>query len=224
MTTFDDLLQIAYRKERVISRRLARHTGLSEDTALRKTLEQVAEGRSLAVLIAERMQEKNARQAKIAARKQEQASVLANKAQARQPDPHAWLAWFDGATHPNPGRMGIGGLLKSPDGNITRISFYAGLGDSSEAEYVALIAILEAAIKVKPGSLVIYGDSQVVINDVNAMHGASALAALREQAKRLMGQLNQVVLCWVPRARNTAADALSQQAITALTSGQPERI
>jgi ribonuclease HI len=111
--------------------------------------------------------------------------------------------------------MGIGGILKNPDGTLTEISFNAGHGDSSEAEYRALISVLQAAIKAKPAQLVIYGDSQVVINDVNptSASAAKALTTWREQARQLITQLPNVTLQWIPRHKNAAADALSQRAV-----------
>ena len=83
--------------------------------------------------------------------------------------PHAaeaWLAWFDGSALPNPGRIGIGALLRGPQGQVVEISRRAGEGSSSEAEYLALIALLEAALLHQPAQLTVHGDSQVVIDDL----------------------------------------------------------
>lgn len=97
------------------------------------------------------------------------------------------------------------------------ISARAGHGDSCEAEYLALIAVLEAAVTRNPvpAKLVIHGDSQVVIEDVlrDAATSAPALSIYAAQARGLIAQLADVRLQWIPRARNTAADALSQQAV-----------
>ena len=150
-----------------------------------------------------------------AARKLAQAAKLAQKKASLQPDRGAWLAWFDGATSPNPGKMGIGALLQSPQGETLEISFAAGHGDSNEAEYLALIAVLEAAVGLQPDKLMVYGDSQVVINDVNnrGSVGAVGLQIHSKRAKQLMAQFKSATLTWLPRQKNTAADALSQQAL-----------
>lgn len=124
-----------------------------------------------------------------------------------------WRAWFDGSAHPNPGQCSIGGVLTGPQGAQHTISRQAGHGDSSEAEYRALIAVLEAALQAGADDLTIYGDSQVVINDMQAQSGgAPSLSNLRAQALALMAQLPKVALRWVPRHKNGQADALSQQA------------
>jgi len=210
----NDLFEIAYHREKVASRRLAAQLGISHQEALAQTLLKNDPGSLESLVIARRQQIIAERERKELAQ-QRKASVRHDKARLNQPPADAWLAWFDGATHPNPGTMGIGGILKNPDGTLTEISFNAGHGDSSEAEYRALISVLQAAIKAKPAQLVIYGDSQVVINDVNptSASAAKALTTWREQARELMAQLPNVTLQWIPRHKNAAADALSQRAV-----------
>ena len=61
-------------------------------------------------------------------------------------DNSTWKAWFDGATNPNPGERGIGGVLKGPAGERIEISENIGFGTNNEAEYAALMAVLDAAI------------------------------------------------------------------------------
>ena len=212
ITKPDDLLLAAYHSERVLSRRLAKRTGLSEHQALTKILEEAAGTLPLADLIALRAGTKQHALAKAAARRSDKANAAAKKSAEMQPDPIAWLAWFDGATRPNPGKMGIGGLLRSPDAQTIEISHAAGHGDSNEAEYLALIAVLEAAVCHQPEQLMVYGDSRVVIDDMNTS-GAHCFAAHRTRAKQLVSQLKTVTLRWVPRRKNAAADALSQRAI-----------
>ncbi|HEV7856347.1 MAG TPA: ribonuclease HI family protein [Herminiimonas sp.] len=211
----NDLFDIAYKKERASSRRLASLTGITEEEALKQTLQAKAGDQTLTELIAYRRQQCDSKRTRIAERKERKEAVRMQKLLSQQPDPAAWLAWFDGATHPNPGKMGIGGLLKSPDGAVKEISFNAGLGDSSNAEYIALIAVLEAAVEAKPAKLVVYGDSQVVLNDVNptTIGESKVLTEKREQARRLIAQLADVTLCWIPRKKNAEADALSQRAV-----------
>jgi len=128
--------------------------------------------------------------------------------------PAAWHAWFDGSAHPNPGRIGIGALLQGPLGERVEISRRAGHGSSGDAEYLALIALLEAAVEMQLPELLVYGDSQVVVQDVllAAEYGAKGLEQHRERAGALMARLAQVNVRWIPRHRNGEADRLSQQA------------
>jgi ribonuclease HI len=224
MCTFAELSEIAYKKEKSASLRLAKRLGISTEAALSNVLSKVAGGSSLKELVTRRLQEKAHIATAIAARKQAKLMARAQKQAAPQPDPGAWLAWFDGSCHPNPGKMGIGGLLRSPHGPETEISFNAGIGDSSEAEYIALISVLETAIKAGADKLLIYGDSQVVINDVlSESGGATILSTQRLKAQGLLARLPQVTLNWIPRHRNGQADALSQQAIrNVATAANPQ--
>ncbi|MET0981930.1 MAG: ribonuclease HI family protein, partial [Telluria sp.] len=126
----------------------------------------------------------------------------------------AWRAWFDGSARPNPGQCGIGGLLRGPAGELVELSRAAGYGNSSEAEYLALIAVLEAALVHGAGELTVYGDSQVVIDDVNGPpeQGAAVLRPYRARVHALLARLPAATLRWLPRHRNLEADRLSQRA------------
>ena len=207
----EELIAVAYKTERVISRRLAKKSGISEEAALQQTLEIVAGDRPLRDLIAARLQAKLDAAQKIIARDQHKANQREQRAAKTKPDASAWLAWFDGSSHPNPGKIGIGGILKSPDGRTIEISCAAGHGSSNDAEYLALIAVLEAAVRLQPAMLVVYGDSQIVINEMSdaSSLGAGSLQHHREHAKQLLSQLSSVTLTWIPRHKNSAADALS---------------
>lgn len=210
MFDFEELLSIAYKKERALSRRLSKGASISAHDALVKTLEKAAGAQSLGELVhARRLARAKAHEAS-KAREKRPARALKPKHDHDHP-PGAWLAWFDGSALPNPGRIGIGALLKSPHGDVLEISAAAGQGDSSKAEYLALISVLEAALNRKAETLVIYGDSRVVIDDVKSRPGALALASHAAQARRLIDAIGDVRLHWIPRAKNVSADALSRQ-------------
>lgn len=215
---FEQLAAAAYKGERVASRRLAARTGMPELDALRQTLTQAAGSQGLAVLLAARADLREREHERRAERLHTQQTRIALKRAASQPPSDAWRAWFDGSAHPNPGRLGIGALLCGPEGERTEISRQAGHGNSGEAEYLALIALLEAALPLHLAQLVVYGDSKVVIDDVNLAPatGAKGLEAHRARVHELLRQLRlsgEVSVRWVPRHRNGDADRLSQQAI-----------
>ena len=221
-----DLERIAYKAERAASRRLAQSAGLSADEALRRTLERVAGTVGLAALVALRtgmlaaQAEREA--ARAAARFAQQAAAAARRAGLLNAQPTAWRAWFDGSARPNPGRCGIGALLEGPDGVKLELAQPAGHGNSSEAEYRALIAVLETAVTHGARDLTIHGDSRVVIDDVTGpdLYAAPALAAYRARVRALLAHLPDARLRWVPRHRNAAADALSQRAFATLSSDE----
>ncbi|MDR5854223.1 ribonuclease HI family protein [Caballeronia sp. LZ062] len=217
MIEFDELLAVAYKKERMQSRRLVRSAAFSEHAALVRTLEKAAGGQSLRELVDAR----RAAHARAADAERVRKLQRANRPAQRPPSepraehPHAWIGWFDGSALPNPGRIGIGAVLKSPNGATLEITASAGHGDSSAAEYLALTALLEAAQREGASSLTVHGDSRVVIDDVHAADGACirALAHHAARVRELIAQIGEVRLQWIPRARNAHADRLSRQAL-----------
>jgi ribonuclease HI len=129
--------------------------------------------------------------------------------------PHTWRGWFDGSATPNPGRIGIGALLLGPDGERIEISRRAPDGTSGDAEYLALLALLEAAIEQEVKELLVYGDSQVIVYDVlqPQVPAATGHDRHRSLAFELMARIGTVAVRWLPRHRNAEADALSQRAL-----------
>ena len=219
MNDLDDLQAIAFKAERAASRRLARAQGLTDEQALRRTLELAAGRAGLAALVADRLAQRAAASARADARAQLRTQLRASARAEREAHhagrPSAWRAWFDGSARPNPGRCAIGVLLRGPGGVELALSQPAGTGDSSAAEYRALIALLETALAHGADDLAIHGDSQVVIGDVSApdAFAAPALRAYRDTARALLARIDRVSLRWVPRHRNGLADALSQRAL-----------
>ncbi|QOY96292.1 ribonuclease HI family protein [Massilia sp. UMI-21] len=207
------LLAAAFKGELAASRRLAARTGMPEAEALRATLTLHAGAAGLDRLLAARAAERLRGEHGAAARRALAAAALARR--VRQPAAPAWRAWFDGSARPNPGRCGIGAVLEGPGGVRIELSRTAGHGNSSEAEYQALIAVLEAAVRHGAQAPAIHGDSQVVIDDVHAPGSASApvLRAYRERARALLACLPGATLRWIPRHKNAQADALSQRAV-----------
>lgn len=210
------LLTCASRREQVQARRLAARDHLTADVALTRILLSVAGDAGLHALYATR----TALTLAIATRRALRQAVSLARYRARQAGPVtdllAWHAWFDGSATPNPGRIGLGAVLQAPDGTQTAISRDAGMGDSSMAEYLALIAVLECALSHQVTHLVVQGDSRVVIDDlqgkvpVRTLH----LKPYRLQAVHLLGQFACSTLIWIPRARNAAADRLATRATT----------
>ena len=213
--SFEQLLHIAYAREKSVARRLSRREGLAPLAALRQTLEQIAAPEALSQLVADRLQAKADHAQRRAERVQAAADRYLRKQARRIADPAAWHGWFDGSALPNPGPLGIGGVLRAPDGNVWHISRAAGTGDGNAAEYLALIALLELAVALQVAHLIVQGDSQVVIQDISGQVPVRtpALAPSRARAMQLMRQLGSVELVWIPRARNTDADALARRGL-----------
>ncbi|HEY5799839.1 MAG TPA: reverse transcriptase-like protein [Burkholderiaceae bacterium] len=222
MVTEQLLANLTTKSELLASRRL-RRAGMAYGDALAQVLTGGQPERLPAVVeqrLQRRAEQAAAQAAARASRTARHATAARRHAQRHAVPAQTWRAQFDGSAHPNPGRIGIGAVLYAPQAPgaelaspVWQLSRAAGHGDCSAAEYLALIALLEQAVLLRASPLHVSGDSRVVLDDVR--DGASAvLAPLRARAAALLRQLDDVTLAWVPRARNTTADALSQAAIS----------
>jgi ribonuclease HI len=125
------------------------------------------------------------------------------------------IGYFDGASRGNPGQAGAGACLLDEEGKIVwERAEYLGVKTNNEAEYIALLRLLEEARARGLVSVDIRGDSRLVICQVkrewkiNLPH----LRMLASEAWRLMDGV-KVSLTWIPRNENKLADALSNKAI-----------
>jgi len=129
-------------------------------------------------------------------------------------------ASFDGACEPyNPGgHMGLGWVI---DEVSDHKYISAAYGNSNNvAEYMALLEVLKWAERQSaPASLDIYGDSELVIMQLVGEYAVRAMniVPLYREAKGLLTTLKEagwsVNLHWVPRERNSDADAASKLAL-----------
>lgn len=201
-------------RERVAARRLAQREGISVPLALERILMESAHGGDLVMLLENRRKQvsllNEIKQKKHAISKQKHRL----KMEAKQTSQSTWCGWFDGSAKPNPGLCAIGAVLSAPDGRRWEINRTIGYGNSSTAEYHALLALLELMREQACQDAVIYGDSRVVIDDLHAdaIKTAHSLTDYRLQANALIQQLPGVRIVWIPRARNHEADALAELA------------
>jgi len=138
-----------------------------------------------------------------------------------------WQAWFDGAAAPNPGRIGLGGVLLSPAGERQEFSLRPGsLGCNNEAELMALGELLERALAAGARQLLIRGDSDFAVQHLQGLSRTAVphLAALLETLQDRLAAFEQVQICWVPRHRNQEADRLSRDALGLTTVPAPRPV
>ena len=85
---------------------------------------------------------------------------------------------------------------------------------NNEAEYEALLKELELAKSLKVESIVIQGDSQLIINQVNGVCEAKEDRMKRylDKVKRLVKKFKEANFVQVPREENMDADALAKAA------------
>ena len=121
---------------------------------------------------------------------------------------------FDGASRGNPGEAGAGAILLKEDGtSLWECAHPLGKRTNNEAEYLALILLLEEAER-RGIAADIRGDSQLVVNQVTGKWKINE-PRLRELADRAVVLLKKTksTLAWVPREENSAADRLSNVAL-----------
>lgn len=127
----------------------------------------------------------------------------------------ALTAYFDGASKGNPGPSGIGGVLFDGDHVIAEVKEYIGIATNNQAEYSALIAVLEEAKKLGAETLSIFADSELVVRQLTGEYRVKnpKLAPLFLKASQLRKSFLRVTFRHVPREKNKLADALANLAV-----------
>nr|XP_051211944.1 uncharacterized protein LOC127329471 [Lolium perenne] len=134
-----------------------------------------------------------------------------------------WELYFDGASRTEANsdgtprrRAGAGLVFKTPRGEVMYHSFSLLKEECSnnEAEYEALIFGLLLALSMDVRSLRAYGDSQLIVRQVNGIYEVRKpeLVPYYNAARNLMGKFLQIEVLHVPRSRNAPADALAKLA------------
>jgi ribonuclease HI len=131
--------------------------------------------------------------------------------------------YFDGASSIRPiaglgvptVRAGVGLVFVTPEGEIIRHSL--ALTESctnNEAEYEALIAGLELSLELWIKAVRIFGDSQLIINQIIGEYKVlkPELIQYHQKAMELMKKISYVSIEKVTRAVNDEADALAKLA------------
>ncbi len=135
------------------------------------------------------------------------------------------VAYIDGGARGNPGPAGYGVFITQAgagpaDPPVAELYGFLGVATNNTAEYAALLALLEHAGALRPESLTIRSDSELLIKQMKGEYRVKdpKLRILHAEAKRLLTAFGRIVLEHVPRERNKDADALANKAMD-LTSG-----
>ena len=126
------------------------------------------------------------------------------------------VIYADGASLGNPGPAAIGATIKSEQGRlIASISERIGRTTNNQAEYKALIAALEEAIRLGAKQVSIGLDSQLVVRQIRGEYRVKnqALKPLYQRVKQLQSQLQGFNIRYVPRQQNREADNLANMAL-----------
>jgi len=122
--------------------------------------------------------------------------------------------YSDGAAIPNPGPSGIGVVLYDEKGGVVaEISKYIGKSTNNKAEFTALIAGLEEALRLEAIAVDLKIDSELLVRQLQGTYRSKKMKQHYEQIRRLLGEFESYTVEHIPRESNKQADALSKKAI-----------
>lgn len=137
-----------------------------------------------------------------------------------------WLTvCSDGAARGNPGPAGAGAQAIGPSGEVVaEVSEFLGHATNNVAEYHALILVLVAARPLGYRRLKVLTDSQLMANQITGGYRVKnqGLKPLAARVMALFDEYREVEVQYIPRAKNTACDALANKAIDAGLQGLKE--
>jgi ribonuclease HI len=126
------------------------------------------------------------------------------------------VLYADGASRGNPGPAAFGVVLTGARGRVVE-EFGKTLGKmtSNEAEYHGLLAGLDAALGRGASELEVRLDSELLVSQLNGAYKVRAtnLKPLFAEAQQKLKRFRRARIVHVPRALNSRADQLANQAL-----------
>jgi ribonuclease HI len=125
--------------------------------------------------------------------------------------------YFDGGSRRNPGEAGCGYVVYDEhEEEVMHGYVYLGRATNNVAEYNGLVSGLTHVSRLQFKSLLVRGDSQLVIMQMKGMWKIrnATLKALHGRAKAAEAKLSNVRYQYIQRNLNKRADALANMAIT----------
>ena len=123
---------------------------------------------------------------------------------------------FDGCCKGNPGLAGAGAVIYYNNDEIWTGTFFVGQNaTNNHSEYAGLILGLQQAIELDIKTLLVKGDSQLIINHMTGVYKCKSpnLIELYEKAKELETKFDVIKYEHVLRNFNKRADELSNIAV-----------
>jgi broad specificity phosphatase PhoE/ribonuclease HI len=129
------------------------------------------------------------------------------------------LVEADGGSRGNPGPAGYGAVVFSADRAevLAESSAAIGVATNNVAEYRGLIAGLEAAAALDADDVAVSMDSKLVVEQMSGRWQVKHpdLVPLNREAAALARRFGRVSYTWIPRAQNSHADRLANEAMDA---------
>jgi ribonuclease HI len=146
----------------------------------------------------------------------DQTGLFADEAPRRTTTAEWVTAFCDGGSRGNPGPAGFGVYIEGPEGEkLAELSEFIGRTTNNVAEYSALLAALEWALKTGQRRLRVVADSELLVKQMQGRYKVSSpdLRPLFEEAKRRAAQLEAFRVEHVLRGKNQKADRLANLAM-----------
>ncbi|PRZ41310.1 putative phosphoglycerate mutase [Antricoccus suffuscus] len=138
--------------------------------------------------------------------------------------PIRYIAEADGGSRGNPGPAGYGAVVRDAADDLVLAERADGIGHGTNnvAEYRGLIAALEAALELGITELDMRMDSKLVVEQVSGRWKVkhANLQPLATRARALADKFDQITFTWIPRAQNSHADRLANEAMDAAAKGK----
>lgn len=123
----------------------------------------------------------------------------------------------DGGSRGNPGPAGYGALVCSADTGelLAERADSVGIATNNVAEYSGLIAGLEAALELGARTVSVRMDSKLVVEQMSGRWRIKHpdMKPLAARAQLVVDEFDSVEFSWIPRSKNSAADALANSAM-----------
>ncbi|WP_063040429.1 bifunctional RNase H/acid phosphatase [Nocardia pseudovaccinii] len=130
---------------------------------------------------------------------------------------HEVIVEADGGSRGNPGPAGYGAVVFSADHIriLAERREYVGIATNNVAEYRGLIAGLEAAAELGARVVSVRMDSKLVVEQMSGRWKVkhASMIPLADRARRLVAGFDSVTFTWIPRAENSHADRLANEAM-----------
>jgi ribonuclease HI len=143
-----------------------------------------------------------------------QSSLFEKPAPSRRP--FDIIANIDGGARGNPGPAAYGVVVRNAQGEVIKEwGEYLGIQTNNVAEYSALVAALDYALRERYLALKVLSDSELLVRQMRGQYRVKnpALREFYDRAQALARKLQQFSIEHVLRERNRAADRLVNQVL-----------
>jgi ribonuclease HI len=130
---------------------------------------------------------------------------------------HRFLIHTDGAARGNPGPAGLGAVLRDATSGeiVTELARFLGIRTNNYAEWTAVEAALEEALRLGATEVDLRMDSELVARQISGRYRVkhADLKPIHARVMAMLGRLRRYSVGHIPRELNRDADRLSNVAI-----------